>query len=78
MYYVQYGTSVSAKSSKHFTSDESGYVMRFPPASLDLAFDDGLVDSVKAVWRQVMGVESKDVDFMRFEEREVVGDDDEE
>ena len=61
-----------------FAHDESGQLMVFPQKSLDLAFDDALVDSVKGVWREIMGSNANDVEFLRFEEREGIGDDDDE
>jgi hypothetical protein len=51
-------------------------VLTFPPASLDLSFDDALVDSVRAVWRKIMDAEFDDGGFLRFEERENIGDSD--
>ncbi|PWY90534.1 rab geranylgeranyl transferase escort protein [Aspergillus sclerotioniger CBS 115572] len=45
-------------------------VICLPPASLDLAFDDSLIDMVKNAWELVMGDEAADHEFMRFEDRE--------
>ncbi|OJJ43134.1 hypothetical protein ASPZODRAFT_124350 [Penicilliopsis zonata CBS 506.65] len=45
-------------------------VFCFPPPSLDLAFDDGLIDLVRAVWRGVMGDEARDEEFLNFDDRE--------
>jgi hypothetical protein len=74
MFYVQRGRASSSTISKPFTQDKSGRVLVFPPASLDLSFDDALVDSVRSVWRKTMEAESDDADFLRFEERESIGD----
>ncbi len=45
-----------------------------PPPSLDLAFDDSLIEDVREKWRTIMGDEAVEEDFMRFEEREGVGE----
>jgi hypothetical protein len=76
MTYVQRGRASSDTDLTPFAQDESGQILTFPPGSLDLAFDDALVESVKAVWRKIMGAEADDADFLRFEERENIGDDD--
>lgn len=76
MSYVQRGRASSDTISKPFAQDKSGRVLTFPPASLDLAFDDALVDSVRAVWRKTMDAEADDADFLRFEERQNIGDSD--
>lgn len=76
MSYVQRGRVGSDTISKPFAQDKSGRVLTFPPTSLDLAFDDALVDSVRAVWRKTMDAEADDADFLRFEERQSIGDSD--
>jgi Rab proteins geranylgeranyltransferase component A len=76
MSYVQHGRASSDTISKSFAQDKSGRVLAFPPASLDLSFDDALVDSVRAVWRKIMDAEADDADFLRLEEREIIGDSD--
>ena len=48
--------------------------MAFPQPTLDLAFDDRIIESVCAVWECVMGDQADDADFMRFEERAGMGD----
>jgi Rab proteins geranylgeranyltransferase component A len=75
MAYIEKGRAPSITASAPFALDRSGQIMSFPPKSQDLAFDDALVDSVKAVWRKVMGAAADDTDFLRFEERENIGDD---
>jgi Rab proteins geranylgeranyltransferase component A len=42
----------------------------FPPSSFDLAFDDGVVETVRDAWRFVLGYEAKDEDFLCFPDRE--------
>jgi hypothetical protein len=76
MSYVQRGRASSNAISEPFAQDKSGRVLTFPPASLDLSFDDTLVDSVRAVWRKTTDAESDDAGFLRFEERENIGDSD--
>ncbi|PYH97709.1 hypothetical protein BO71DRAFT_395957 [Aspergillus ellipticus CBS 707.79] len=41
-----------------------------PPSSLDLAFDDSLIDTVKNAWELIMGEEAAQHQFMEFEDRE--------
>jgi hypothetical protein len=50
------------------------HVMRFPPQSLDLAFDDSTFDRVKQVWEKIMGDDAGD--FLVFQDREAYDDDD--
>lgn len=52
-------------------SSTSDQVLFFPPPSLDLSFDDEVVESVRAGWKAVAGDEAHDDDdFMKFEDRE--------
>ncbi|KAI5285043.1 Rab proteins geranylgeranyltransferase component A, partial [Ascosphaera aggregata] len=51
----------------------------FPPPSLDIVFDDVLLDQVKAVWSTLIdGDESSQASFLVFEDREPVSDEDDE
>lgn len=45
-------------------------------ASLDLAFNDIILDDVEATWKTVMGDEVDPTTFMRFEDREGMSNDD--
>ncbi|KAF9886256.1 Rab proteins geranylgeranyltransferase component A [Aspergillus nanangensis] len=45
-------------------------VISFPPPSLDLTFDDRVLDLVKEAWEAVMGDEAANHEFMIFEDRE--------
>ncbi|GES63172.1 Rab geranylgeranyl transferase escort protein [Aspergillus terreus] len=45
-------------------------ILAFPPPSLDLAFDDSVLDTVKEAWRLVMGDEAAGQEYMVFEDRE--------
>jgi hypothetical protein len=75
MSYNEKGRAPSTTVPAAFAHDESGQIMAFPHKSLDLAFDDALVDSVKGIWKKIMGSNADDVEFLRFEERENIGDD---
>ncbi|CZR51666.1 related to rab geranylgeranyl transferase component A [Phialocephala subalpina] len=46
--------------------------------SLDLAFNDSILDDVESMWRIVMGEEADQAMFMRFEDREGMNNDDDE
>ncbi|GMG44060.1 unnamed protein product [Aspergillus oryzae var. brunneus] len=75
--YTQLGLSsngANAHSSKF--EGPSSNILCFPPPSLDLGFDDALIDRVKEVWKSVMGDEANEQEFMNFEEREHADDDD--
>lgn len=52
-----------------YASDASGRIMAFQPHSEDIAFDDSVLDTVKAIWETIMGPLAEDLDFMRFDER---------
>ncbi|KAI9368871.1 GDP dissociation inhibitor [Aspergillus egyptiacus] len=52
----------------------SGNVVRFPPPSLDLSFDDSVIDLVKDAWTMIMGDEANPGDFMAFADRESYDD----
>lgn len=45
-----------------------------PASSVDLAFDENILDSVKAAWQKI--TEGQPQDFLVFEDRNPVGDDD--
>ncbi|KAF9249263.1 hypothetical protein DTO012A7_433 [Penicillium roqueforti] len=47
---------------------------RFPPSSLDLAFEDDTFDLVKEAWKIVVGDEVDDADFMMFDDRDGTSD----
>lgn len=64
------GRSTDTKAGPVLTA-MSGKVMMFPPASIDLAFDDSILESVKEMWKSIMGDEVEEEDFMKVEERGV-------
>lgn len=55
----------------HRESETSSRVVVFPPPSLDMAFDEDVLGRVEQVWKMVDG----EGDFMQFEERGGLGDD---
>lgn len=48
-------------------------ILRFPPPSMDLAFDDRLLDNVRNVWEKVTG--QAEGEFLVFQDREMYADD---
>lgn len=50
-------------------SSISGRVMVFPPASIDLAFDDSILENVKELWKRIVGDGVEESDFLKFEDR---------
>lgn len=47
-------------------------------SELDLAFNDGILEDVEREWRVAMGNVGEGGEFMKFEERTGMGDDDDE
>jgi Rab proteins geranylgeranyltransferase component A len=60
-----------------FVSPISDRIICFQPSSLDIAFDDGMVDAVKTAWKRLSGDDARDEEFMSFEDRTCVYSDDE-
>lgn len=52
----------------------SPHVCSFPPSSLDLAFEDEIVDTVKEAWTRIVGDEVDHDDFMIFDDRDGASD----
>ncbi|KAI4632315.1 uncharacterized protein J4E88_006122 [Alternaria novae-zelandiae] len=52
---------------------DTDHVIRFPPPSMDLAFDDAVLDNVKEVWQKIVGDDAGE--FLVFQDREVYDDD---
>ncbi|KAL4805808.1 hypothetical protein BDV18DRAFT_13358 [Aspergillus unguis] len=71
--YTQLGRAVGSGTRPANTI--SGNIIKFPPPSLDLAFDDSTLDLVKDAWAIVMGDEASTDEFMKFEDRESYDDD---
>jgi Rab proteins geranylgeranyltransferase component A len=60
-------------------SSSSGRVLVFPPASIDLAFDDSILDNVREMWTRVLadGDDAFDArDFCRFDAGAAAGEGD--
>lgn len=51
-----------------------GKSISLPVSSADLAFDETILDSVKAAWQKITGGQPQE--FLVFEDRNPVGDDD--
>jgi FAD/FMN-containing dehydrogenase len=50
------------------------HVLRFPPPSTNLAFDDAIFDRIKEMWEKIMGGDGGE--FLVFQDREAYDDDD--
>ncbi len=74
LYQLYYEQAIGTPESK---SDGRAY--DFPALSPNLAFDDATLRPVQEAWRLVMGQDGEEavVDYMTFQDREGVGDDDE-
>lgn len=71
----------SLKYQQNYTSppsdvQQNGRMIRLPRLSPDLVLEDGVVENVRAAWKQIIGEDEHD-SFMRFEAREDTIDDDE-
>ncbi|KAJ8121308.1 hypothetical protein ONZ43_g2206 [Nemania bipapillata] len=75
LYKLYYEQAITARNSS-VTSQSGAIVFEFPSPSLGLAYDDESLDAVKEAWRLVMKDEASDDSFMQFEDREGLGDDD--
>jgi hypothetical protein len=51
-------------------------VLKLPSPSMDLVFDDGVLDSVRWAWQKIMGEEAESDHFLVFLEREDMEEDD--
>ncbi|KAF1999159.1 hypothetical protein P154DRAFT_621208 [Amniculicola lignicola CBS 123094] len=56
-------------------STTNDHIINFPPPSLDLAFDGAVLESVKSIWKKIMGDDAGE--FLVFDDREANIDDDE-
>jgi len=55
---------------------EQERLLKLPPPSMDLVFDDGVLDSVRWAWQKIMGEEANPDEFLVFPEREGLEEDD--
>lgn len=76
LYKLQYEQSLSAREPSSTTREETR-TFAFPSPSLNLFFDDGCLGPVKDAWKLVMGDTASGDEYMVFEDREGVGDDEE-
>ncbi|KAK6956202.1 hypothetical protein Daesc_001475 [Daldinia eschscholtzii] len=75
LYKLQYEQTVSAREPLITTREETR-TFAFPSPSLSLTFDDGCLGPVKDAWKLVMGDTALETEYMVFQDREGVGDDD--
>ena len=73
--YTQLGLWGGDQPHEGIVSHLDGRVMCLPPPCLDLAFDDELLETVQTVWKRVMGDDSDDHAFMKFDDRNEEVDD---
>lgn len=64
---LRYEQSQSALDTPASASPSVGGILRFPQSSLDLAFDDGMLERVKKVWLEIVGSDAGE--FMKFGEQ---------
>ena len=76
MTYTTRGPPAINSSFYSYTYNSTHPVMCFPDRKHDIAFDDSVLDSVKAAWEAVLGEKSAEYDFLRFEERKSTNEDD--
>ncbi|CAN9131749.1 unnamed protein product [Alternaria alternata] len=62
-----------ASSGSEALPSDNDHVVRFPPTSMDLAFDDAVLENVKEVWQKIVGDEAGE--FLVFQDREAYDDD---
>ena len=67
MSYVLTETATGHVPDPPLNQDFSGRILTFPQRTHDLAFDDTVLDSVKAAWEKILGERSAEYDFLRFE-----------
>ena len=75
MSYTSNSRPASAKPDVPYRQDKSGRIMAFPPLAHDLAFDDTILDSVKAIWSRAMGSGVSPNEFMKFDDRRDANED---
>lgn len=71
LYSAQYRQHASS-GSETLPADNK-HILVFPPPSMDLAFDDAILDNVKDVWKKIMDEDGGD--FLLFQDREQYDDD---
>ncbi|KAI0839580.1 GDP dissociation inhibitor-domain-containing protein [Hypoxylon sp. FL0890] len=76
LYKLQYEQSLSPRESSRTTSGNIS-TFAFPSPSLNLAFDDSCLGAVEDAWKLVMGQDASENEYMVFQDREGVDDDNE-
>lgn len=76
LYKLQYEQSLTARKPENTVHGKVS-TFAFPSPSLSLAFDDSCLAPVKDAWKLVMGADVPEDEYMVFQEREGVGEDDE-
>ena len=56
--------------------DPVSSVLSISATALDLAFNDEILEAVHTDWKKIMGKDVDDAEFMRFEDRSGMNDDD--
>ena len=72
LWQLQYQQQCGVSSSSSNVGEEK--LIALSASSVDLAFDENILDSVKAAWQKITGGQPQD--FLVFEDRNPVGDDD--
>ncbi|KAI1760937.1 GDP dissociation inhibitor-domain-containing protein [Hypoxylon sp. FL1150] len=75
LYKLQYEQSLSAREASS-TARNGVTIFTFPSPSLSLAFDDKCLSAVKDAWKLVIGEDASEDEYMIFQDREGVADDD--
>jgi hypothetical protein len=74
--YEQHGPPTSTSSATLDYQLPAERVIVLPRMSLDIAFDDQILSAVKEVWHRIMGEEADAGQFLIFDQREGMGDGD--
>lgn len=74
LHYTQVGVLRQDIAEDPVVPETKGAVICLRPPSLDLAFDDSLIDEIRAIWKKIVGdEEAREQDFMVFEDRPGTG-----
>jgi hypothetical protein len=71
--YEQHGVSVIATPDQKQSNERT---IVFPQLSNDLAFDESMFDNVRVAWQKIMGPAAKAEEFLKFEDRNSMADED--
>ncbi|KAI0393376.1 GDP dissociation inhibitor [Xylariaceae sp. FL0594] len=74
--YKMYYEQVASDRQPIITPQRSATVFEFPSPSLGLSFDDTSLDAVKEAWKLVMKNDAVDDEYMKFEDREGMEEED--